>query len=46
MVSVSLVRIISGSLSEPVGPFADYSPAIDILDTGHDAPAELLLGCT
>jgi hypothetical protein len=42
--SVSLVRIISGGLGEFVGPSMDDGMAIDLVDTGHDALLELVLG--
>ncbi len=42
-VSVSLVRIILGSLDEFVRPGVDDGVAIDVLDAEHDAFLELLL---
>src|SRR5206468_1377013 len=43
--SVSMIRIISGGLSEPVGPSVDNGIPIDVLDTSHDALLEFVLGC-
>ena len=40
-----MVRIISGSLGELVGPGVDDWMPIDIVDTGHDALFELVLRC-
>jgi hypothetical protein len=41
--SVSLVRIISGSLGKLVGPCVDDGVAIDLVDASRDALLELLL---
>jgi len=40
-----MVRIISGGLSELVGPSVDDGIPIDVLDAGDDALLEFLLGC-
>ena len=42
LVSVSVVRIISGGLGKLVGPSVDDGMAIDVVDAGHDALLELL----
>src|SRR5258708_8526906 len=38
-----MLRIISGSLGELVGPCMDDGMAIDVVDAGHDAFFELVL---
>ena len=40
-----MVRIISGSLGEFVGPGVDDRMAIDVVDTGHDAVLEFVFRC-
>jgi hypothetical protein len=38
-----MVRIISGSLGELVGPGVDDGMAINVVDAGHDALLEFVL---
>jgi len=42
-ISVSMVRTISGSLGEPIGPGVDDWMAVDVGDAGHNAFLEFVL---